>query len=69
MAAFVSKPTATIKANYLGSSDGINLGGVNPNVDTQETAATQINKVLAVVGKSVTTDKMTLTIVKEGADE
>lgn len=69
MSAFVTKPTATIKANYLGSTGGINLSGVNPTIDTQENAATQINKVLAVVGKSVTTDKMTLVIVKEGEAE
>lgn len=69
MATFVNKPTANIKANLTGSSGYINIGGVHTGTDTTENAAAQINKVLAVVGKSVSADKMTRTITQEGDDD
>lgn len=69
MGTFISKPTATIKANLTGQSGSISVNGVTAASTTTENAAAQINKILNVVNKGVAADGMTRAIIQEGDDD
>ena len=69
MAQFEAKLTGTIKAALVGESDSISVAGVTTVATTQENAATQINKILAVADKVCSPLKMTRTIVQQGEDD
>ena len=68
MGTFQTKPTATITANLVGQNASINISGVTPANTTTEAAATHINTVLDIVGKSVASDGMTRKLTQEGVD-
>lgn len=66
---FDEKPVATIKAKITGTSDTINIAGTNPNENSCDNAAAQINKVLNIVGnKTVQARGMTRTRNEEATD-
>lgn len=66
---FNFKPVATLKAQSATSTDMFTFQGVTTANTTPDNAATQINKILGLVGKSATTDKMTRTITEEAVDD
>ncbi len=66
MANFISRPTATIKANYSGQSGQLSVSGVTSGNTTLANAAQQINKILYIVNKGIVSDGMTRTITQEG---
>ena len=66
---FQDKPTCTITSYFTGSTNKIALSGINPSdTITPSEAATEINKFLEIVGKSVTTTKMERSIKQEAVD-
>ena len=68
--AFNFKPVATLKAqSAIDSKETFTFQGVTTATTTPTNAATQINKILGLVGKSATTDKMTRTITEEAVDD
>ena len=66
---FNFKPVATLKAQSATSTDMFTFQGVTTANTTPDNAATQINKILGLVGKSANTDKMTRTITEEAVDD
>ena len=66
---FQQKPVATIKGNSTTSSEKFTINGVNASCSSATDAATQINKVLGICGKSIDDEGMTLTQVKEAVDD
>lgn len=67
--AFNFKPVATLKAQSATSTDMFTFAGVTTANTTPANAAAQVNKILAVVGKSVVADeKMTRTSTEEAVD-
>ena len=66
---FNFKPVATLKAQSATSTDMFTFQGVTTANTTPDNAATQINKILGIVGKSATTEKMTRTITEEAVDD
>ena len=66
---FNFKPVATLKAQSATSTDMFTIHGVTTATTTPDNAATQVNKILGIVGKSVITDKMTRTITEEATDD
>lgn len=68
--AFNFKPVATLKAKSSTSADMFTLHGVTTADTTPAIAATQVNKILSIVGKEVVGDEyMTRTIVQESVDD
>lgn len=66
MASFVTKPTVTITASVANTTSKIALSGITSNREiTPDTAKTQIDKLLNVVGKSVITAGMLRTQTEE----
>ena len=65
---FAEKPTAIIWAKDTASGDFLSIGGVTAGATTLANAAEQINKILAIVGKSVTPDGMTRIKTEGGVD-
>ena len=64
--AFVRKPVAKIQANLTGTTTTITVDGITAASTLNETtAATEINKVLDVVGKSIVTTGMKRIITEE----
>ena len=68
MSTFQTKPTATVTANWYGQSGSVNVAGVTSGNVTLEDAATHLNTLLDVVGKSVSSDGMIRTLKQEGSD-
>lgn len=67
---FNFKPVATLKAqSATDSKDTFTFHGVTTASTTPDNAATQINKILSIIGKSATTEKMTRTITEEATDD
>ncbi|MBR4153353.1 MAG: hypothetical protein IKT98_10400 [Selenomonadaceae bacterium] len=66
--AFAQKPTAKITATITGTTDKITIDGTDAAETSETNAKEQIDKILDVVGKSVSTTGMTQTIVKEVAE-
>ena len=67
---FNFKPVATLKAqSETSSTETFTFHGVTTANTTPDNAATQINKILGLVGKSATTEKMTRTITEEAVDD
>lgn len=62
---FHEKPVATIKAKETATQNNLIINGVTKDVTTPDAAATQINKILGIVGKSVSAAGMTHTTIKE----
>jgi len=62
---FTEKETAKIQANLSDNSKSITIDGVTSGETTPENAKTQIDKILDIVGKSVSTTKMRQIITKE----
>ena len=70
MAVFETKPTAKIQAQLSGSTSTTTIDGVTAAASlTAENSVTQINKVLAVVGKSVVKAGIKRIIIQEEANE
>lgn len=68
--AFNNKPITTIKARVTGTTENVAFAGCTAdNSLTPADAATQMNKILAIVGKTVTADtNMVRTQVQEVVD-
>lgn len=66
---FADKSSAKIQAQLSGSTSTISIDGVTSGSTTPENAKAQIDKILAIVGKSVVTTKMKQIITKEAAAE
>lgn len=64
--AFVTKPVAKIQANLTGTTTSIVVDGITA-ADTldETTATTEINKVLDVVGKEITSTGMKRILTQE----
>ena len=63
---FTTKSTAKISAKYSDSAAKITFDGVTNSDDiTPEIAKTQIDKILAIVGKACTASGMIRTITQE----
>ena len=62
---FTNRNVAKLTAKYSDSQSTISFQGVTTASTTPENAKAQIDKILAIVGKSVTTTGMTRTIVQE----
>ena len=66
---FQDKLTCTIASYFTGSTNKLSLAGINPDSSiTPDQAATEINKFIAIVGKSVTTMKMERSIKQEAVE-
>jgi len=66
---FENMETVKITATLTNTTNKISFNGVtNDDNLTPETAQTQINKILAIVGTSVSTSGMTKTITQEAID-
>lgn len=67
---FETTPTATIKGKSPTSTDEYSLKGINSSLNSATDAATEINKLLAVYGKTIAGDEyMKMTITKEAEEE
>lgn len=67
---FQTTPTATVKGKAPNSEDTYSLKGINSSLSSATDAATEINKLLAVYGKSiVANDAMTMTITKDAEED
>lgn len=64
---FQSKPVATITARFTDEQKSINVEGCNAAETSIDNAAAQINKLLAIVGRSVRADSNMYKIKKEEA--
>ena len=68
--AFAFKPVATLKAKSATSTDMLTFHGVTTATTTPVNAATQVNKILEIMGKAVVADEnMTRTITEESVDD
>ena len=66
---FQFKPVATITGRYSDEDKAINVEGCNAAETSVDNAAAQINKLLAVVGRSVRADSfMHMTVKKEAVN-
>lgn len=66
---FTAKTTAKIQAQLSDSISTITVDGVTSGETSPENAKAQIDKILHIVGKSVTTTKMKQIITKEATAE
>ena len=67
---FNTKPVATIKAKKTGTTDFISMGGCTTGSISPAAAAAQMNKILTVIGQSVTADQsITRTQTEEVVDD
>ncbi len=64
---FQPKTTATLTATLAGTTKQISVAGCNPDETSGDTAADQVNKVLAIGGKSVVADNRMVLTIKKGA--
>jgi len=65
---FQEKTTAILWAKLADSSEYLSIGGVNSATSTPENAVAQTNKLLAIFGKSITADKLSVITTKEAVD-
>ena len=67
---FEQKQVATIKGKSTDSTDTYTIPGVTNGTTTVENAATQINKILGIVGRQIAADEyMTRTTIEEAVDD
>lgn len=66
---FADKETAKIQAMLSNATNTITVDGVTSGATTPENAKAQIDKILGIVGRSVSTTKMKQIITKEAAEE
>ena len=66
---FSEKETAKIQAYLFGTTNTITVDGVTSGATTPENAKAQIDKILNIVGRSVSAAKMRQIITKEAIDE
>lgn len=66
---FEEKEFAKLQANFSDNSSSITIDGVTAAVITPENAKAQVDKILGIVGKSVSTTKMKQIITKEAVAE
>lgn len=64
MATFTQKPTATIWAKDT-NGDFHSINGINPAETSDTNAVAQLNKIFAIVGKTIVADDMQLILTKE----
>lgn len=55
---FAEKPTAIIWAKDTATGEFLSIDGVTAGTSTSENAVAQINKILGIVGKSISDDGM-----------
>ena len=65
---FESVTTTRITAKYTGATTSISMNGITAGETTPENAKTQIDKILDIVSKSVTTTGMIRTITQEATE-
>lgn len=66
---FTEKVTAKIQAQLSDNTSTITVDGVTSGATTPENAKAQIDKILGIVGRSVSTSKMKQIITKEAVAE
>ena len=67
---FQTTPTGTIKGKSATSDEEYTLKGINSSVSSATETATEINKLLAVYGKTIAAnDAMKLTITKDAEED
>ena len=66
---FTAKITAKIQAQLSDNTSTITVDGVTSGATTPENAKAQIDKILGIVGRSVSTSKMKQIITKEAVAE
>jgi len=66
---FAEKEFAKIQAYLTGSVNTITIDGVTSDAVTPEHAKAQIDKILGIVGRSVSTAKMKQIVTKEAVEE
>ena len=64
--AFYTKPTGTLKIRESDSSKIFSVTGINAEIEDEDTAATQLNKLFYIAGLSVTGDENTRLIIEKG---
>jgi len=64
---FTEKSVAKIQANLDDNSSTVTIDGVTSDDTTPENAKIQIDKILGIVGKAVSTTKMRQIITREAA--
>lgn len=62
---FTTTNTAKITATLTGTTNRITFDGTTSTQPTPESAKAQIDKILDIIGESVTTTKMTRSITQE----
>lgn len=65
---FESLTTTKITAKYTGSTTSISMSGITASATTPENAKAQMDKILDIISKSVTTTGMTRTITQEAIE-
>lgn len=67
---FETTPAGTIKGKSATSTETYSIKGINSSIQSATEAATEINKLLAVYGKTIAGDEnMTLSILKEAEED
>lgn len=67
---FQTTPTATVKGKSTTSTEDYTLKGINSSLSSATDTATEINKILAVYGKTIAGDEyMKMTITKEAEED
>lgn len=67
---FQSTPTATVKGKSADGKEDYTLKGINSSLSSATNTADEINKLLAVYGKTIVADEnMKMTITKEAEDD
>lgn len=67
--AFYTKPTGTLKIRDGGNTAYYSVAGVNANLDSEETAEEQLNKIFYIAGLSVIADAHTKLTIEKGVSE
>lgn len=65
---FQNSPTASLWAKDASTGEFTSIYGITRDTTTPENAAAQVNKVLAIVGKQITTDGMVRIKTEEATD-
>ena len=66
--ALVAKPTGTLKIREASSQKMFTVNGVNSTLESETVAATQVNKLFAIAGISVTGDEQTKFYIEKGVE-
>lgn len=65
---FTDLQTSKVTAMLTGTTNTITIDGITSGTITPDNAQSQINKILAIVGKSVVKTKMKQIITREAAE-